>query len=59
MKIEPIPDDCLPPQHVIDELLRGPKIDPETGKIVGGVWHGMTPEEVIADRDAYRRIVGE
>lgn len=26
--------------------------------IVGGVYHGMTPEEVLTDRDAYRRIVG-
>lgn len=60
MQIEPIPDDCLPPQHVIDELLAGPEIDPQTGKIIGGgTYHGMTPAEVIEDRDAYRRLVGE
>jgi hypothetical protein len=57
MKIEPIPDDCLPPPHVIDELLRGPKIDAD-GKIIGGVWNGMTPEEVLADRDAFNRACG-
>ena len=52
MPVEPIPDNCLPPQEVIDELLRGPKIGPD-GKIVDGVWAGMTPEEVLAQRDAY------
>ena len=28
-------------------------------RVVGGVWHGMTPEEVLADRDAYNRACGE
>ena len=55
MTIEPIPDDCLPPQEVIDELLRGPKIGPD-GKIVDGIWAGMTQEEVLSQRDAYDRM---
>ena len=56
-EIEPIPDNCLPPQDVIDALLAGPKIG-EDGKIIGGVYHGMTPEEVLADRDAFNRACG-
>ena len=32
----------------------------DDGKIkAGGILDGMTPEEVMADREAYRRIVGE
>lgn len=38
MDIEPIPDDCLPPPDVIQEVLRGPRIG-DDGKIVGGTWH--------------------
>jgi len=41
----------------IQQLLRGPKVD-QDGKIIGGIWHGMTPDEVIADRDAFRSNVG-
>jgi hypothetical protein len=55
---EPIPDDCLPPENVIRDLLRGPRIDPETGRIVGGTYHGMTPAEVLADRAAFNRSLG-
>lgn len=58
MQIEPIPDDILP-QRLIDAVLRGPEIDPQTGKYVGGVYSGMTPDEVIADREAYNRACGE
>ena len=57
-EIEPIPDDCLPPDHVIRDLLRGPRIG-DDGRIIGGVYHGMTPAEVLADREAYRRACGE
>lgn len=56
--IEPIPDDCLPPPHVIDELLRGPTLD-EHGRIIGGVWDGLTAEDVLRDRDEYRRMYGD
>lgn len=62
MIIEPIPDDCLPfngDEQKILELLRGPKIDDATGKIVGGVWHGKTPDEVLRDRDEFNRLCGE
>jgi hypothetical protein len=58
MRHEPLPDDCLPPPDVIRDLLRGPKID-ATGRIVGGLWDGMTPEEVMAQRDSYNRMCGE
>ena len=39
-------------------LLRGPKVGAD-GKIVGGTYDGMTPAEVLAQRDSYNRIVGE
>lgn len=55
--IEPIPDDCLPPPEVIADVLRGPQTDPNTGRIVGGIWDGMTPAEVLAERDEYNRLV--
>jgi hypothetical protein len=61
MTIEPIPDDCLPfgdDEQKLLELLRGPKIG-DDGKIVGGVWHGKTPEEVLRERDEYNRLCGE
>lgn len=53
--IEPIPSDCLPPPDVLLRVLRGPAIDPETGKIAEGVFEGMTPAEVRADAVAFRR----
>jgi hypothetical protein len=56
--IEPIPDDCLPPEHTIQELLRGPKIGPD-GKIVGGLWDGLAPAEVLRDRDEFYRMFPE
>lgn len=55
--VEEIPDDCLPPPHVIEELLLGPKLD-EQGRILAGVWQGMTQDEVLAERDAYNRACG-
>lgn len=60
MDIEPLPDDCLPPPHVIEAVLRGPELDAQ-GHIVnyGGLWHGMTWAEVLADRDRYNRLCGE
>jgi hypothetical protein len=30
----------------------------ETGRIVGGTYDGMTPVEMLADRDAFNRAVG-
>lgn len=62
MNIEPIPDDCLPfngDEQKLLELLRGPKIGAD-GKIESnGPWNGMTPEQVLAERDAYNRACGE
>lgn len=58
MTSEPIPDDCLPPAHLIEKLLRGPEIDKD-GKIVGGTWNGLTVAEVLAQRDSYNRMCGE
>jgi hypothetical protein len=58
--VEPIPDACMPfngdPEKLAD-FLAGPKID-ANGKIVGGLFHGMTQAEVLADRDAYNRATG-
>lgn len=58
MPVEPLPADCLPSPDVIRKLLRGPRIDPD-GRISGGTYDGMTPADVLADRDAYRRLCGE
>jgi len=59
MNIEPIPGDCLPPDDVIEQLLRGPKIGAD-GKIEGdGPWAGKTPGEILAERDAYNRACGD
>ena len=58
MNVKPIPDDCLPDAETIRQLLRGPEIA-EDGTIKGGVYAGMTPEQVLADRDAYNRACGE
>lgn len=58
MTIEPLPVDCLPPPDVIEKLLRGPTIGPD-GRIVGGMYSGMSVAEVEADRDRYRRMCGE
>jgi hypothetical protein len=33
----------------------GPKIDPTTGKIVGGTYDGMTWDEVLAQRERFNR----
>jgi hypothetical protein len=44
--------DCL-----AREVLCGPKLDAD-GRIVGGVYHGMKPAEVLADRDAFNRACG-
>ncbi len=58
--IEPIPNDCLPfdgDEQKLLELLRGPQV--VEGKLAGGVWDGMTPEQVLAECGSYRRLVGE
>lgn len=54
MNIEPIPSDCFPPEHVVADLLRGPDLDAD-GKIVGGLFNGLTPDEVAADKRAFER----
>ena len=54
--MEPIPDDCLPPADVIDRLLRGPQLD-DQGRIKDGVYAGMTPAEVLASLEAFRRAM--
>lgn len=56
--IEPIPDNCFPPPVVVEQLLRGPDLD-DQGRIIGGVYAGMTPAQVLADRDAYNQACGE
>lgn len=56
MNVERLPDDCLPPQHVIDEVLRPRQLD-EQGRIKDGVYEGMTPDEVLAERDRYNRLM--
>jgi hypothetical protein len=61
MDIEPMPDACLPfdgDEQQIIRFLRGPKVG-QDGKIQGSVYNGMTPAEVLAQRDAYNRICGE
>lgn len=54
IKTEPIPADCLPPPELIDQLLRGPDLDAQ-GRIVGGLFEGLAPDEVLMQREAYRR----
>ena len=59
MPSEPIPDNYLPlDDHRLQALLRGPRLDTE-GKIIAGTYDGMTPDEVMRQRDSYRRMVGE
>lgn len=41
------------------ELYDEPDDDRADGKIVGGMYDGKTPAEVLQDRDDYNRIVGE
>jgi hypothetical protein len=55
MTPEPIPDNALPRPEVIDHLLRGPELDAQ-GRITDGVYAGMTPAEVLEDRERFRRI---
>jgi hypothetical protein len=52
-EIGAIPDSCLPSADVIDAALRGPAVEPDTGKITDGMFAGMTPAEVEADRRSY------
>lgn len=42
----------------VRDLVRPPKLDAD-GRIVGGTYHGMTPREVIEQRDRFRRACGE
>ena len=57
---ERIPDSCWPSPAVLDALERGPQIDPCSRRIVSdGPWNGMTADEVLADREAFRRACGE
>ena len=60
-EILPLPDDCLPLSE--SELLRllryGPRVDADGRLCEGGVLDGMTVDEVLADRERYRRIVGD
>lgn len=58
MHPEPIPANCLPSDDALRQLLRGPKLD-EQGRIKDGTYQGMTPAEVLAQRERYRQIVGE
>jgi hypothetical protein len=55
MKIEPIPEEILP-EELAQAVLRGPKIDSETGRVTEGPWQGKTIDEVIRERDAYDRM---
>lgn len=59
---EPIGDDIFPPDLVrkIEQQLRGGWQLDDQGRITGGTtYDGMTPAEVLAERDRYRRMVGE
>ena len=53
-------DDPLPPLTALERLLQPPPLDAE-GRIADkrSLYYGMTPEEVLADRDAYNRACGE
>ena len=54
---ESIPDDCLPQPGIAERLLARPEID-SAGRITGGtLFDGMTPAEVIADRDAFNAAI--
>ena len=55
---EPIRDDAL--GGFLDRILSGkrPDLDAE-GRYTEGTYRGKTPAEVAADRERYRRIVGE
>lgn len=58
MTPEPFPDDI---SNLISRVLSGgkpPELD-EQGRYTDGTYKGMTPQEVEADRAAFRRIVGE
>ena len=55
MTIEPISESILP-EELAQAVLRGPKIDPETGRALEGPWQGKTIDEVIRERDAYNRM---
>lgn len=55
----PMPEDIA---NVIDRAFAAAPKNAETdaqGRLVRGVYAGMTPAEVIAQRDSFRRIVGE
>lgn len=59
-EVEQIPDECMPfggDETKLADFLAGPKLDAD-GKIVDGVWAGMTIDDVLADRDAYNRATG-
>ena len=53
-------DDTLPPLTALERLLQPPPLDSE-GRIAdkNSLYYGMTPEEVLAGRDAYNRACGE
>lgn len=59
--IEPITNEDLPfggdEQKLLD-LLRGPDVGADD-KIVGGIWNGLTPAQVLRDAEEYRRFCGE
>lgn len=61
IKVELLPDNALPAPKTLAKLLdvieRGPDLD-EDGRIKDGMWAGMTPQEVIAQRDAFNRALG-
>ena len=61
MTTERLPDDCLPfagDETKLAAFLRGPAQDAE-GKIIGGLYHGRTVDDMLADRDAFNRAMGE
>lgn len=44
--------------RMADLMTNGPRIDAD-GLIAEGLFTGMTPDEVMADRETFRRAMGE
>lgn len=58
LRIEEIGDDILP-QSIIDGVLKRPTLDSQGRIVSAGPWSGLTPDEVLRERDAFRRACGE
>lgn len=58
--MQPEPIRAEPLGNFLGRILSGrrPELDAE-GRYTEGTYRGMTPAEVAADREAFRRMVGE